>query len=48
LWKDGIVANDEFEAIPMGNPSIYKTMEKKENHEKVRVSVDRIKFRIED
>jgi len=43
-----MVAKDEFEAIPTGNPSIYKPMEKEENHENVRVSVLRIEIRIED
>jgi hypothetical protein len=41
-------ANDEIEAIPMGNPSIYKPMEKQENHENIRVSAVRIEIRIED
>jgi len=48
LLNDGMVSKDEFEAIPMGNPTIYKPMEKQENHENVRLSAVRIEIRIED
>jgi hypothetical protein len=41
-------AKDEFEAISLRNPSIYKPTEKQENHEKVRVSAVRIEIRIGD
>jgi hypothetical protein len=43
-----MVANDEFGAIPTGNPNIYKPMEKQENHENVRVSALWTEIRIED
>jgi hypothetical protein len=43
-----MIAKDEFETISMGNPSIYKPMEKQENHENVKVSAVRTEIGIED
>jgi hypothetical protein len=48
MWNEGMVANNEFETILMGNTSIYKPMEKQENHENIRVSAVRIEISIED